>query len=88
MIGKSKTCPFDILRGDSERRRRIEKSKIVMGSESKVFAGIACASHFVVWEKQHAALHQASREWLTKGTFNGVTRGMFRIDPQGRLTAN
>jgi pimeloyl-ACP methyl ester carboxylesterase len=59
-----------------------------LGSDSKVFVAIACASHFVVWEKQHGALHQASREWLAKGTFNGVTRGMFRIDPQGRFVAN
>jgi pimeloyl-ACP methyl ester carboxylesterase len=59
-----------------------------LGSESKVFAGVACASHFVVWEKQHGALHEASREWLAKGTFNGATRGMFRIDPQGRFIAN
>jgi pimeloyl-ACP methyl ester carboxylesterase len=59
-----------------------------LGSDSKVFVGIACASHYVVWEKQHGAVHQASREWLAKGTFNGASRGMFRIDPQGRFVAN
>jgi pimeloyl-ACP methyl ester carboxylesterase len=59
-----------------------------LGSENKVFVAISCASHFVVWEKQHGALHQASREWLAKGTFNGATSGMFRIDPQGRFVTN
>lgn len=59
-----------------------------LGSENKVFVAISCASHFVLWEKQHSALHQASREWLAKGTFNGATRGMFRIDPQGRFVTH
>ena len=59
-----------------------------LGSENKVFVAISCASHFVLWEKQHSAVHQASREWLAKGTFNGATRGMFRIDPQGQFVTH
>ena len=59
-----------------------------LGSENKVFVAISCASHFVLWEKQHGAVHQASREWLAKGTFNGETRGMFRIDPQGQFVTH
>ena len=55
-----------------------------LASDNKVFAGVSCASHFLLWEKQHGALHEASREWLTKGTFNGVSRGAFAIEPQGR----
>ena len=59
-----------------------------LGSANKVFVAISCASHFVLWEKQHGPLHRASGEWLAKGTFNGAARGMFRIDPQGRFVAN
>ena len=49
---------------------------------------ISCASHFVLWEKQHGAVHEASREWLAKGTFNGATRGMFWMDPQGQFVTH
>ena len=35
-----------------------------IGSADKVFVNVTCASHFLVWEKQHRALHEASLEWL------------------------
>lgn len=55
-----------------------------LSSEIKVFAGVSCASHFMLWETQHRPLHEASREWLTQGTFNGAGHGMFQIDRKGR----
>ena len=45
-----------------------------LGTNQKVFISIACGSHFLVWEKNHGALHEASRQWLTSGTFNGLSR--------------
>ena len=50
-----------------------------LGSDNKVFISIACGSHFLVWEKNHGALHEASRQWLVNGTFNGSRRGEFHI---------
>lgn len=50
-----------------------------LGSDNKVFVSIPCGSHFLVWERNHSALHEASRQWLTNGTFNGATRGEFRM---------
>jgi pimeloyl-ACP methyl ester carboxylesterase len=50
-----------------------------LGAESKVFVSIACGSHFLVWEKNHSLLHEASRMWLTHGTFNGAHRGEFKM---------
>ena len=50
-----------------------------LGAESKVFVSIACGSHFAVWEKSHTLLHEASRMWLTRGSFNGATRGEFKM---------
>ncbi|MGH7784622.1 MAG: alpha/beta hydrolase, partial [Candidatus Binatia bacterium] len=58
-----------------------------LGADHKVFAGVSCASHFMLWERQHTRLHDASRQWLTNGTFNGATRGVFSIDVQGRVIA-
>lgn len=50
-----------------------------LGTDHKVFISIACGSHFLVWEKNHGALHGASRQWLAGGMFNGATRGEFRM---------
>jgi pimeloyl-ACP methyl ester carboxylesterase len=50
-----------------------------LGTDNKVFVSIPCGSHFLVWESNHGALHEASRQWLTSGTFNGATRGEFRM---------
>lgn len=50
-----------------------------LGTDNKVFISIACGSHFLVWEKNHGALHEASRQWLMNGTFNGSRRGEFRM---------
>ena len=51
-----------------------------LGAESKVFVSIACGSHFLVWEQNHILLHEASRQWLTNGSFNGANRGEFKMN--------
>ena len=50
-----------------------------LGTDNKVFVSIPCGSHFLVWEKNHGALHEASRQWLLNGTFNGARNGEFRM---------
>lgn len=54
-----------------------------LGASQKVFLGIACATHFVVWEKQARVLHKASLEWLQKTSLQGATQGSFRADEKG-----
>ncbi len=50
-----------------------------IGSKSKVLIDLACSSHNAMWEKNHRLLFQASLEWLTKGTVNGVNEGKVRL---------
>jgi pimeloyl-ACP methyl ester carboxylesterase len=50
-----------------------------IGSTSKVLIDLACSSHNAMWEKNHRLLFQASLEWLTKGTVNGVDQGKVRL---------
>jgi pimeloyl-ACP methyl ester carboxylesterase len=50
-----------------------------LGAESKVFLSIACGSHYLVWEKNRTLLYEASRLWLTHGSFNGASRGEFKM---------
>src|SRR5262249_10199231 len=56
------------------------------GSADKVFVKVACASHFMMWEKQHTPLQNASLEWLRSGTYKGVSRAVFEADANGNAT--
>ncbi len=56
-----------------------------LGATDKAFVAIACATHFVGWEKQHRVLKRATLEWLEKGTLAGKTSGTFRADAEGRI---
>src|SRR5216684_3099157 len=50
-----------------------------IGAKSKVLIDLACSSHNAMWEKNHRLLFQASLEWLTEGTVNGVDQGKVRL---------
>lgn len=56
-----------------------------LGSEKKVFLGIAHATHFTAWEKQRRVLHGASLEWLDATKLEGADYGLFRADAEGRI---
>jgi pimeloyl-ACP methyl ester carboxylesterase len=56
-----------------------------LGAHDKSFLAIACATHYVNWEKQHRVLKRASLEWLEKGTLVGQRQGMFRADVDGSI---
>jgi hypothetical protein len=47
---------------------------------------IACASHFVSFERGRHLLYRATREWLAGGTVDGAERGEFRGSVAGVLT--
>ncbi|MDP8961733.1 MAG: hypothetical protein M3N32_08990 [Actinomycetota bacterium] len=34
-----------------------------LGTQDKIFVSVACASHWMLWERQHRALHRLSSEW-------------------------
>ena len=57
-----------------------------LGSKNKVFLGIACGTHFTVWEKQRRVLHSASADWLKHGSLKGASNGMFRADEKAAIT--
>jgi pimeloyl-ACP methyl ester carboxylesterase len=50
-----------------------------LGAERKVFIDLACSSHNAMWEKNHLLLFQASAEWLTKGSVNGLQEGIQKL---------
>lgn len=50
-----------------------------IAAPEKVFVDLGCSSHNAMWERNHLALFEASRTWLTNGTVNGVKQGMIRL---------
>lgn len=85
-LAQKVTAPALVIVGEfdrlTERRTVFEQ----IASPEKVFLDVACGSHFMVWEKQHPVLHEASLEWLVKGEVRGVRRGEFRVDYEGGYT--
>ena len=55
------------------------------GAEKKLFLQVACATHFMNWERQRKVLHRASLEWLTKGSLEGAERGRLEADATGKI---
>jgi len=54
---------------------RVHQLYADLGSTQKVFIDLACSSHNAIWETNHLLLFKASREWLTKGTVDGLSVG-------------
>jgi pimeloyl-ACP methyl ester carboxylesterase len=50
-----------------------------IGAKSKVLIDLACSSHNAMWERNHRLMFQASLEWLTKGTVQGMEQGEIRL---------
>ena len=48
-------------------------------SKQKVMVDLACSSHNALWERNHLLLFQASLDFLTKGTVNGMEQGLTRL---------
>ncbi|MDP6652875.1 MAG: hypothetical protein QGF90_12330 [Gammaproteobacteria bacterium] len=54
------------------------------GTDSKVFVTMDCSTHFTVWETaQYKFLHRASLEWLSEGSFNGNSNGIYKVGVNG-----
>ncbi|MBT5050340.1 MAG: alpha/beta fold hydrolase [Rhodospirillaceae bacterium] len=56
-----------------------------LGTAHKAFLSIACASHFMMWERARHIQRRAVREWLDHGTLEGHTNGMFHADEHGNI---
>ncbi len=83
---KKITFPTLIMAGEQDD---LTKSNLELledlGSQQKVFLGIACGTHFINWEKQRRVLHAASLDWLKNGSLGGATSGMFRADENAQI---
>jgi pimeloyl-ACP methyl ester carboxylesterase len=55
-----------------------------LGTQNKVLIEVACASHFLVWENQHAVLLEGSEAWFREGSIKGIEQGVITVDPDGK----
>jgi pimeloyl-ACP methyl ester carboxylesterase len=81
------SAPTLVIVGEYDRAQERRTVYEQLGSRDKVFVNVSCASHFMLWEMQHRALHEASLEWLREGRLKGLTRGELRVDADGRFLA-
>lgn len=50
-----------------------------LGASQKVLVDLGCSSHNALWERNHLALFQASREWLERSSVNGAQTGVVKL---------
>jgi pimeloyl-ACP methyl ester carboxylesterase len=75
-------APVLLISGDNDKIVLPENVRALYSdikASHKVFAGLACASHFAPWETNHLSLFQASAEWLLKQSVNGMSEGELRL---------
>ncbi len=81
VVAKMNT-PFLMIAGAHDKQvppERVRDLYADLGSPQKVFVDLACSSHNAMWERNHALLFAASLEWLQKGTYNGQSKGEFKL---------
>jgi pimeloyl-ACP methyl ester carboxylesterase len=78
-------APVLLVVGEHDPRSAEEAPNLYadIGSTEKILLRVQCATHFLLFERNHKALHNAFAEFLTKGTVNG-RRGEIAIDRNGR----
>lgn len=61
------TAPTLIIRGDLDttiQATNVANLRDDLGTVEKALVSVPCASHFVIWERQHDFLHRLSTAWL------------------------
>ena len=86
-LAASVTAPTLVIVGEYDRLAERKTVYEQLGARDKVFVGVTCASHFMLWEKQHRALHDASLEWLRDGKLKGMSHGEMEVDADGNFKA-
>lgn len=81
-------CPTLVMLGEYDNYAQRLDAWRGLGAEHKLFIRIACASHFVGFERGRHLLHRATAAWIAGGSVDGAERGEYHADPSGRLVAN
>jgi pimeloyl-ACP methyl ester carboxylesterase len=78
-------APTLILVGEFDNYEKRRDAWTGLRIERKAFIKVACASHFMQYERGRHLLHRAAAEWLASGTIEGHTNAELHADAHGRL---
>jgi pimeloyl-ACP methyl ester carboxylesterase len=78
-------APTLILVGEFDNYERRRDAWLGLRVEHKAFIKVACASHFMQYERGRHLLHRATCEWLASGTIEGKTCAELCAGPDGGL---
>ena len=78
-------APTLVLVGEFDNYARRRDAWKGFAMQQKVFIKVACASHFIQYERGRRLLHRAAREWLETGAINGAQRAELCADAEGKL---
>ncbi|MBN4075404.1 alpha/beta fold hydrolase [Gammaproteobacteria bacterium AH-315-E17] len=59
---------------------RVQDMYADLGSDKKVYIEMSCSSHNAMWEKDAEQLFDASYQWLTSTSYNGIDNGMLEME--------
>jgi len=79
------TVPVLLVVGEHDPRLGQEVPMLYadISSAAKLLVKVQCATHFLLFERNHEAVHRAFAEFLTKGTVNG-RQGLVTLDREGK----
>ena len=77
-------APILVVVGEHDPRSAEEVPNLYtdIGSTEKILLKMQCATHFLLFERNHKTVHNAFAEFLTKGTVNG-RHGVMTVDRDG-----
>lgn len=78
-------APTLVMLGEYDNYTQRREAWNGLSVEHRLFVKIACASHFVGFERGRHLLHRATTEWLARGTLDGHERGEFFGDVDGSI---
>jgi pimeloyl-ACP methyl ester carboxylesterase len=81
-------APTLVLLGEFDNYAKRLEAWRGLGADPKLFIRVACASHFMQFERGRHLLYRATESWLKNGHVNGAGRGELVADARGELRAS
>ena len=78
-------APTLMLLGEFDNYEKRLEAWRGLSAERKLFVKVACASHFMQFERGRHLLYRATTEWLKTRTVQGVERGELAADARGNM---
>jgi pimeloyl-ACP methyl ester carboxylesterase len=83
------TVPTMIVQGEFDTGQggiqHLAELYSLIQNDNKLRFTVACAGHYMPWEKQRTVLHQLSKEWIKHLRAGGFDKGEFFVDVDGNL---